>query len=82
MTKKTSPTSAVSSAEQAEAIAAATAQGLDVPVLACRRLGDKLRLFLYGGRVLDIPIVSSQPTGGKTGRSKSKTAESKSEVLL
>ena len=35
--------------------------GIDVPVMATRVVGKTLELYLYGGRVLRVPIEGEEP---------------------
>ena len=40
---------------------AVKALGIDVPVMACRMVGDRMELHLYGGQVVFYPQEANRP---------------------
>jgi hypothetical protein len=56
---------------------AVNALGIDVPVMACRMVGDRLELHLYGGRVVFYPEMEEESPARKSRRGRPKKPESK-----
>ena len=50
---------------------AVKALGIDVPVMACRMVGGRLELHLYGGRVAFYPEVEEETPARKSRRTRS-----------